>query len=869
MDAGLATAEKINFMSGYGGTMQSFLQDLRYGARMLFKKPVFTLIVVLTLAVGVGANTAIFSLVDAVLLKSLPVKEPERLVQFKWVVSRTFQQSNKFQYTGSSQTDRTIGMSTYTSFPRQTFEQFRDQQGAPAEMFAFAELQQVNVNIDGEAGVASGLVVSGGYFAGLGVQSSVGRIITNGDDRPDAPGVVVLSHRYWERRFSANTAIIGKQINLNNSAFTIIGVTPRDFMGTMGSGSAPDLTIPLMMESRVRGKDTYLNQQSHWWLLLMGRLKPGVTPEQAHAQFSPIFQRTALENIDRQSNQAGAAPPQSQEYPRLVVASGRRGDTDWSSDERQSLYLMMVVVGLVLLIACTNVAGLLIARGAERQKEMAIRLSLGAGRWRLIRQLLTESVLLAVIGGAIGLLFAFWGRRLLLNLRFPGGESLPFQTGLDLRVLAFTFAVSAMTGLLSGIIPALRSLRLDLSPALKSTGRSSAGHGRSWAIKSLIVTQVALSLLLLVGAGLFLRTLQNLQHVALGFNPQNLLLFRVDPSVNGYQGERLAQIYQRMFDRIEAVPGVRSVTFSRHPLLSGKRGGRGFNVVGRPVDLNNRPSAHIHIVRANFFETMEIPIQSGRGLSPQDDAKAPRVTVVNQAFVRRFFPNENPIGKSLRFGPNPSDEAEIVGVAQDAKYTSLRAEIPPTLYVPWLQELAQLGQMNFEIRAAGNPATSLAAIRQAVREVDGNLPLFDVKTQVEQASQSLAQERLFASLLSFFGLLALALASLGLYGVIAASVTQRTQEIGIRMALGALRGDVLKLIIGQGMKLVLLGAGLGIAVALALTRLLETWLFGVSATDALTIISITTLLGAVTLLACWIPGRRATKVDPMVALRSE
>ena len=598
----------------------------------------------------------------------------------------------------------------------------------------------------------------------------------------------------------------------------------------------------------------------------MGRLKPGATPEQAHAELESIFQRTALENLRRPQNQNQAAPP---DYPRLVVASGRRGDTDWGWYQQQSLYLLAAVVGLVLLIACTNVANLLLARAAERQKEIAVRLALGARRLRLIRQLLTESMMLAVAGGVLGLLFSFWGRDLLLKLRFPGQEMSSLQTGLDWRVLIFTLAVSVLTSLLFGLAPAWRATRVDLTPALKDASRSFTGYSRSWLGKLLVVVQVALSLLLLIGAGLFLRTLSNLQHVAPGFNPQNLLLFRVDPRLSGYEGERLVNLYQQLFERIEAVPGVRSVTFSRHPLLAGSHGIRGFYLAGQPADINNSPSANIHIVRANFFETMEMPIRLGRGLSPQDDANSPRVAVINQGMARRFFPDGNSIGQRISFDPDRTGEVEIVGVVQDAKYTSLRSEIPPTVYTPWLQELTSLGQMNFEVRTAGDPAKFLPAIRQAVREVDSNLPLFDVKTQAEQVSQSLAQERLFAALLSFFGVLALMLAALGLYGVLAHSVAQRRQEIGIRMALGARGLDVLKLVVGQGMKLTLVGVAVGSVGAFALTRLTQSLLYGVSATDPLTFIMISVLLTFVTLLACYIPARRAAQVDPLVALRYE
>jgi predicted permease len=841
-------------------------QDLRFGARMLMKQPVFTLIAVLSLAVGIGANTAIFSLVDAALLKSLPVKEPERLVQLKWTAGSSFR---GFSYDGSARKDEKTGVRTNTSFPRPIFEQFRQQQNTLTELFAFAELEQVNANVEGQAEVASGQVVSGGYFTGLGLRPLIGRLLTTEDDQSAAPAVAVMSHRYWERRFGANPAFIGKQINLNNAAFTIIGVTPPEFAGAMGRGNAPDLTIPLLMEPLVRGENANLNRQGSWWLLLMGRLKQGATPEQAHAELEPVLQRAAPENLRRTLNQAQAAPIAPQDYPHLIVAPGRRGDTDFGWYQRQSLYLLMAVVGLVLLIACTNVANLLLVRATERQKEIAVRLALGAGRGRLLRQLLTESVLLAVAGGALGLLLAFWGRDLLLSLRFPGRETLPFQVDLDWRVLAFTCVVSLLTGLLFGLAPALRATRVDLTPALKDTGRSSASHSRSRFGKSLVVVQVALSLLLLIGAGLFMRTLRNLQHVAPGFNVQNLLLFRVDPRLSGYQGDRLKGLYQRMFERIEAVPGVRSVTFSRHPLLAGSRRSSGFYRAGQPVEGSNPPSANIHIVRANFFETMELPVQLGRALSPQDDASAPRVAVINQTLARQFFPNENPIGQRIGFDPNQPGEMEIVGVAQDAKYTSLRAEIPPTIYTSWLQDLRGLGQMNFEVRTAGDPATFLASIRQAVREVDGNLPLFDVKTQVEQASQSLAQERLFAALLSFFGLLALLLAALGLYGVLAAAVAQRTQEIGIRVALGAQPRDVLRLVIGQGMRLVVPGILLGLAGAYGATRWIASFLYEVRAVDWPTYSLIAALLLVVALLACWIPARRATKVDPLAALRSE
>jgi predicted permease len=844
--------------------MNNLWQDLRYGVRMLLRAKALSIIAILSLALGIGANTAIFSLVDAVLLKSLPVKQPDQLVQFKWLAPANFK---NFNYDGSSRKDEETGLRLNSSFPQQGFEQFRDHQNVLTDLFAFAELEQVNANADGVSEASSGMVVSGGYFGGLGVRPALGRMISTEDDKPGAPPVVVLSNRYWQRRFNANKEVVGKQINLNNAAFTIVGVTPSEFPGTLGSGDAPDLTIPLMTESLVSGSNTSLNQQSLWWLLLMGRLKPGANAAQAQAQLEAVFQNIALQSRNKPRDSQQPQQLAQQDYPRLKVVSGRRGETNSAWYQRQSLFLLMSVVALVLLIACTNVANLLLARAAERQKEIAVRLALGAGRWRLMRQLLTEAMLLATAGGALGFVFAHWGRDILLRLRFPGRETLPFQSGLDWRILTFTITVSVLTGLLFGLVPAWRATRVDLTPTLKEAGRGSVGYSRSWLTRSLVVAQVALSLLLLIGAGLFLRTLRNLQHVSPGFNTQNLLLFRMDPRLSGYQNDKVKDLYQRLFERLETVPGVRSVSFSRHPLLAGSMGGRSFYPAGQPAE-TNAPEAHLHIVRANFFETLELPLQMGRLLTAQDDASAPPVAVINQALASRFFPNENPIGKRFSFDPQKPAEVEVVGVVHDSKYTSLRAETPPTIYVSWLQE-RRMGQMNFEVRTVGDPAAFVPAIRQAIREVDSNLPIFGIKTQVEQASQSLAQERLFASLLSFFGVLALGLAALGLYGVLANSVAQRTQEIGIRMALGANVRSVLRLVIGQGMRLVCVGVAIGLLVAFWLTKWLATWVYGVGVTDPMTFGAIAGLLLLVAIGACYIPARRAAKVDPLVALRYE
>jgi len=516
-------------------------------------------------------------------------------------------------------------------------------------------------------------------------------------------------------------------------------------------------------------------------------------------------------------------------------------------------------------------------RASTRKKEIAVRLALGASRWRLVRQLLTESVLLATASGVVGLLFAMWIKDGLLAVTgWAGHEMAGLDPRLDRRVLAFTMVVSLLTGIVFGLIPALRGTRLDLTPALKDSGRSSSGASRSWLTRSLVVVQVSVSLLLLIGAGLLVRTLINLQDIDTGFNENNLLLFSVEPSLLGYKGDRLASLYQRMSERIEAVPGVTATTFSELPLLSFMSSNSSIFLPGAKAGPDGRfvPSGEVYIqeVRENFLTTMQIPLLAGRSLSPGDGAGAPKVAVINQTFATRFFPNQNPIGKRFGFDHTKPEEFEIIGLAKDAKYTSQRDETPSTAYLCWLQDLPSVGAVTFEVRTTGDPNAAVTVIRHAVREVDSNLPLKDVKTQVEQASETLAMERLFAKLLTLFGLLAQQLAAIGLYGILAWSVSQRTQEIGIRMALGADRGEVLRMIMKQGLALIGVGVSLGLGGAYVLAKYLDsltTMLYGVEPRDLLTFVVAAVLLTFVALLACYFPARRATKVDPLEALRWE
>jgi predicted permease len=846
-------------------------QDLRFGLRMMLKSRAVTIVAVLSLSLGIGANTAIFSLVDAVLLKTLPVKEPERLVLFRWHSG-----PRRVMPTISGEFDRdpATGVQTSTSFSYLTFERLREGNQTLAGVLAFTDVGQMNVNVDGEPEVASGQLVSGGYYAGLGVRTVVGRGITGDDDRAAAAPVAVISHRYWQKRFGLDPAVVGKTINVNNTPVTIIGVTPNEFRGTLQVGSNPDLSLPLALEPQViagRRAEPWLSKPWIWWLQIMGRLKPGVSVEQAHADLEVTFQRAALEGY--QAMPANWKGSELADTPRFNLTSGSQGLTGSRENFGRSLQILMVIVGLTLLVACANVANLLLARAAARQREMAVRLAVGASRLRLIRQLLTESALLAFIGGALGSLLAYWGKDALLALQPWGGGTLLLDLKLDLRVFGFTAAVSALTGILFGLAPALRATRVELNAQLKN-GAGTGGGSRSTIGKGLVVTQVSLSLVLLAGAGLFVRTLRNLQNVEIGYNRENMLLFRADPQMSGHKGEQIANVYQQMLERIRAIPGVRQVSFSHEPPLIGGFRDRIFTVLGRAGRSNQSDVLRVLLVEAKFFETIEIPLLLGRSLTERDNASALKAAIVNQAFARRFFPDENPIGNRLFVGQDsnpqniPADRLiEIVGVVRDAKYYSQREGITPVIFLPAVQN--PMESMAFAVRATGDPLAMIPAIREAVRQIDRNLPLSEITTVNTLAEERLVQERLFAYLTTFFGLLALLLAGIGLYGVMAYSVTQRTREIGVRMALGARAADVLRLFIRQGMAIVAIGVAIGLGGAVALTRLVSSWLFDVSPTDPVTFACVALLLSLIALVACWLPARRAAKVDPVRALRHE
>jgi predicted permease len=842
--------------------LEQLWQDVRFGLRQLLRSPGFTVVVALSLALGIGANTAIFSLMDAVMLKALPVRDPGQLV----FLSRTG---------GSPALTSDNGSENEAPFSYPSFEAFRAGSQAFSSLFGFVSFREANVTADGQANLAEGELVTGDYFTGLGIAPVLGRAITAEDQKPNAPRVAVISYNYWLRQFGRNAAVLGKGILVNGAPFAIVGVTPPEFFGVQ-PGRAVDIWVPLVGDSKLLpygmssspGGRSLLTARDWWWLIIMGRLRPGAAKPQATAQLEVLFQQ----NIAglRASSKGGNEP-----HVRLEPAS--KGLSILQQQFSRPLWVLMIIVGVVLLIACANVAGLLVARGAVRQKEVVVRLSLGAPRLRLVRQLLTESVLLAGFGGLLGLAFAFWANRVLLYLMASGGELLAVNVEPDARVLAFTAAVSVVTGILFGLAPALRCTRVELAPALNARAGSTRGAAPRTRLglgKSLVVAQVALSLPLLIGAGLFVRTLQNLENQDLGFRQDHLLLFAVDPAKNGYEGDRLNDFCERLLARLQTVPGVRSATMSEVNLISGTQDHMPISIQG----YNPKPGQNMGVdwnnVGPAFFETFGISLLLGRGVEWRDTSTAPRVAVVNQAFSRDFLDGRNPVGYHLQVrvlwvGKSGTQSYEVIGMVQDAKYASLRRAPRPTVYAPFNQAPWTPWDFHYEVRTAGNPLGIVPEVRQAVREIDPNVPLDEIKTQTEQIAETLVEERLFAHLSALFSGLALLLAAIGVYGLLAYSVSRRTSEMGIRVALGAHRADILGLVMRQTLFMVGLGVAIGIPAALAATRLIRSLLYGLRPNDPLTIAAAGLGMIMVALLAGYFPARRATKVDPMVALRYE
>ena len=872
--------------AGWESAIDSVWSDLRFAGRMMRRSPGFTLIIVLTLALGIGANTALFTVVDAVMLKPLPVKNPNELVLFVWdAPNRGVPMAGG--YDGSASSDYSLtGNLEGTSFPYRTLELMQADKATFSDVFGFCPIEQLNLMVDGSAEATSGQLVSGSYYRGMGVDAWRGRVLTELDDKAGAPPAAVITWRYWQRRFGGEASAIGKTVTINNVPFTIVGVTPPAFAGALAMVESADVSIPISTDPLVHPQNGEVGKTSLYWLRMMARLQPGVSREQAQARMEPVFRQSAAEawNAAGDKERVGATTLGERDYPHLMVNPGAQGDEFARRRFRQPLVLLTVVVGLVLLIACINVANLLLARSSARQQEFAMRVALGARRRRLVRQLMTESLLLSAIAGTAGTLLAVWGKDLLIGWAawIRGGATL--QADVDVRVLGFAVAISVLTGILFGVAPAMRAGSTRLAPGVK-VQIGHAGRSRAMTGRLLIVAQVAVSLVLLVAAGLFLRTLRNLRRVDTGFKTDNLLLFRVKPEANGYTAATVEALYQRLLETLSTIPGAQHVSLSRHGLLGSSR--RAQAIYLAPSNEHNGEIVDVNVVSPGFFDTMEIPVLLGRGIRESDTDASMRVLVVSETFVKDYFPNQNPIGQQVWFGgggegngrpdrrhltKQPNDRAfQIVGVTRDTKYVDLRTKILPTVYWPAAQE--PMPQANFEVKYRGHEASIVTAVRQAVHQVDPRLPIFELRTQAEQADESVGEERMFANLSASMGVLALLLAAVGLYGIMSYNVGRRTAEIGVRMALGARQSDVLGMVLRESLALVAVGLLVGIPIALASARaassVLEDLLFGIRPTDPLTFgLAVGTLI-AVALFAGYFPARRAARTDPMVALRCE
>jgi len=839
--------------------VSNLIQDVRYAVRVLLKSPGFAVIAALTLALGIGANTAIFSLIDAVMLKTLPVKDPQRLALLSWDTNK---RPPNFGQTGGE---------SRLSFSYPAFEQFR-QSHALSSVFAFVPLgftpQNTTVNINGEPTLANGMMVTGNYFPGLGVTPLLGRGIDDADEPDGAARVAVISYAYWTRQFARDPYIIGKNVALNGIPFTIVGVTPPEFYGAQ-PGTAPDIWMAFADRPNLRpwGSEPYHGTSvftaGDWICLnIMARLAPGVSRSEAESQLDVIFRNFVT---------SAWTPDKPDQVPHLKLEAAGQGLNDLREGFSKPLEVLMWAVGLVLLIACANLATLLLARATGRKKEISVRLAMGASRSRIIRQLLTESLLLSLAGGALGFLVAGWGTQALVAMISTGENPMVLDLRPDPRVLLFTALASILTGILFGIAPAFRATKVDLASAIKETAANVTEGRRGHLLgKVLVVAQVSASLVLMIGAGLFVRTLQNMQNRSLGFNQKSLLLFGLDPTREGYHGEQLVDLYSGLRTRIQALPGVKNVTLYEFAPLTQWSSNNDLYIEGSSRKVQSR-MARGATVGPDFCATMQIPVLLGRDILDSDTASSPKVALVNETLVHRFFDaNENPIGHFFTFGrANGKLRFEIVGVVKDVELTDVHDHGRPKVFLPYAQVPDRLGTMFYEVRTAGDPTSLVSEIRDVVHQANPDLPLMNVRTQVEQTEEALTHERLFARLSSFFGLVALSLACIGLYGTMAYAVTRKTHEIGIRMALGAKPSDVLGMVIGQGLSLAGLGVLIGIAAGIGLTRWIASMMYGVSATDPVTFAAVSILLILVASLACYIPARRAMRVDPLVALRYE
>ncbi|HKD51786.1 MAG TPA: ABC transporter permease [Candidatus Acidoferrum sp.] len=843
----------------------TWISDFRYALRTLRRSPGFVAVAAMTLALGIGANTAIFSLLDQILLRLLPVKNPQQLVLL----------TMRGHHYGNNWGGNAI------SHPM-----FRDFQ-AHNEVFSgmFCRFPNpVSLTFGGQSERVNAELVSGTYFSVLGVKTILGRAFTPEDDRvPNGHPLLMLTYDYWKQRFAGDPEVVGRNLLVNGHSMTVVGVVQQDFDG-VELGYNTKIFIPIMMQEQVVVVPMkMLTDRRSRWVNAFGRLKPGVSITQAKASLQP-FMHSMLESEVKEAAFAHASTYDREQFLKcwIDVLPGSQGRSYTRRELSTPLWVLMATTGMVLLIACANLANLLLARATGRQKEIAVRLAIGAGRGRIVSQLLTETLSLAVLGGIAGLALAFWADKALMRIYLPAESTeLNISTLPDLRILLFTLGVTILTGVLFGLVPALQTTRPDVGRVLKDEAGAVVGGGHAGLRKALVVAQVALSLLLLIGSGLFLRTLKNLSNLGPGFPAERLVGFKIDPSLGGYTPERARIYYQQLTNSLSAIPGVQSVALASMRILEDNEWDSSTTVEGySPAKPEDRAQPYMNQIGPGYFATLGVPIVAGRDFrmtddheikkGPEDDDWTPTTVMINEKFAKRFFSGRNPIGMHLGFGSDPGTrmDMEVIGVVKDIKYTNLRDEIPEQAYVPYMGSHF-LGGMTVYLRTGVDPSLLLPTVREKVRELDPNLPMYSLRTTETQISNSLTTERMIASLSTVFGFLATLLAVIGLYGVMSYTVAQRTREIGIRMALGAEQGNVVWMVMREVLRLIGIGVVAGIPAALALTQVVKSQLFGLTGHDPRTLAMATVALTVVACAAGYVPALRASRLDPMKALRYE